>query len=122
MDEAPAYWLRLADGGQFGPTTIDRLVQWAREGRVPVDATVVPTGEGFPRAVLAVPELARILQVPPIVQGPLPAAPDSPMAAIVPYRNPPALVGYYLGVFSLVPFLGLPLGPAALICGIVGFH
>lgn len=39
---------------------------------------------------------------------------------VIPYKNPPALVAYYLGVFSLIPFLGAPLGVAALILGILG--
>jgi len=43
-----------------------------------------------------------------------------PFARLIPYRNVPALVGYYLGVFSAVPFLGLPLMPAAIVLGIVG--
>ncbi len=38
----------------------------------------------------------------------------------MPYRNPSALVGYYPSVFSLIPCLALALGPAALVCGIVG--
>jgi hypothetical protein len=41
---------------------------------------------------------------------------------LIPYRNPPALVSYYLGVFGLIPILGLLLGPAALIVGIVGLR
>lgn len=45
---------------------------------------------------------------------------DEPVAEIIPYRNAPALVGYYLGVFSLIPCLGLPLGIAALVLGILG--
>jgi hypothetical protein len=39
---------------------------------------------------------------------------------IIPYKNPPALIAYYLAVFSLIPCLGLPLGLAAFVLGIVG--
>jgi hypothetical protein len=39
---------------------------------------------------------------------------------VIPARNPKALIGYYLGVFSLIPCLALLLGPAALILGILG--
>lgn len=42
------------------------------------------------------------------------------VSTLIPYKNSPALVGYYLGVFSLVPFLGLPLGIAAIILGFFG--
>lgn len=41
---------------------------------------------------------------------------------LIPYKNVPALIGYYLGVFSLIPILGMVLAPAAFILGIVGLH
>jgi len=41
---------------------------------------------------------------------------------LIPYKNPMALIGYYLGVFSLIPCAGLLLGPAALILGILGLR
>lgn len=39
---------------------------------------------------------------------------------VIPYKNPPALTAYYLGLFSLVPVLGFFLGIAALVLGIMG--
>ncbi len=39
---------------------------------------------------------------------------------IIPYKNPKALLAYYLGLFSLFPLLGLPLGIAAFTLGILG--
>ena len=39
---------------------------------------------------------------------------------VIPYRNPPALLAYYLGLFSAFPCLGLPLGIAAVVLGIQG--
>lgn len=39
---------------------------------------------------------------------------------LVPIRNPAALAGYYLGIFSLIPILGALLGPAALVLGVLG--
>jgi hypothetical protein len=41
---------------------------------------------------------------------------------IIPYKNLPALLGYYCGVFSLIPLLGLPLGIAAIPLGITGLR
>jgi len=41
---------------------------------------------------------------------------------IIPYKNPAALMAYYLGLFSLFPLLGLPLGIAALALGIAGLR
>ena len=40
--------------------------------------------------------------------------------ALIPAKNPMALVGYYLGVGSLIPVLGMVLALPALICGVVG--
>jgi hypothetical protein len=45
--------------------------------------------------------------------------PDA-VETLIPYRNPRGLIAYYLGVFSLIPCLGLVLGPAALILGFMG--
>jgi hypothetical protein len=39
---------------------------------------------------------------------------------LIPYKNPRALIGYYMGVFSLIPCLGLVLGPVAIVLGILG--
>jgi hypothetical protein len=45
--------------------------------------------------------------------------PDA-VETLIPYRNAKALLAYYLGVFGLIPILGLLLGPLALIFGILG--
>ena len=39
---------------------------------------------------------------------------------IIPYKNPPALIGYYLAIASLIPCIGFLFGVAACILGIVG--
>ena len=39
---------------------------------------------------------------------------------VIPYKNPPALIAYYLGLFSGFPLIGLPLGIAAFVLGIIG--
>ena len=51
---------------------------------------------------------------------PAPQPPSDPMASIVPYKNPPALTSYYLGLFSIFPVLGLFMGVAALVLGTKG--
>ncbi len=55
------------------------------------------------------------------VDAPSPAyGGNETMASIIPFRNPPALIGYYLGVFSLIPFLGLLCAIPAIVLGILG--
>jgi hypothetical protein len=39
---------------------------------------------------------------------------------IVPASNPNALVGYYIGLFSIMPVLGLGMGPAGIVLGVKG--
>jgi len=49
-----------------------------------------------------------------------PRARTDATGGIIPYRNPPALIAYYLGLFSVVPVLGILLGTAALVLGTKG--
>ena len=59
-------------------------------------------------------------EIPPVqFQQPEPKAPST-LDHIVPAKNPPALIGYYLAVFSLIPCLALILGPAAVYFGSKG--
>jgi hypothetical protein len=41
---------------------------------------------------------------------------------LIPYKNGRALAAYYCGVFSLIPCVGLILGPIAFIFGILGLR
>jgi hypothetical protein len=41
---------------------------------------------------------------------------------IIPYKNPSALIAYYLGIASGLPLIGFPLGVAAFILGIKGLR
>ncbi len=45
---------------------------------------------------------------------------DTGLNSLIPYRNPNALIGYYVGVFSLIPCIGALLGPAAIVLGWMG--
>jgi hypothetical protein len=41
---------------------------------------------------------------------------------LIPYKNPKALIAYYLGILSGLPLIGLPFGIAAFILGIMGLN
>ena len=41
---------------------------------------------------------------------------------IIPYKNPKALIAYYLGILSGLPIIGLPFGIAAFVLGILGLR
>lgn len=42
------------------------------------------------------------------------------MGGLIPYKNSQALWAYYLGIFALIPCIGIPLGITALVLGIRG--
>ena len=58
----------------------------------------------------------------PLVQAPAghPVAQGDATGGIIPYKNGPALMAYYLGIFSLIPCLGLVLAIPAFVLGIMG--
>jgi len=45
---------------------------------------------------------------------------DGRITKLIPYRNPKALIGYYLGFAGLIPIAGFPFGVAATVLGIMG--
>lgn len=47
---------------------------------------------------------------------------DTTLGGLIPYKNSPALWAYYLSIFSLIPFLGIPAGVAAVILGCKGLQ
>ena len=110
--------IRLKDGREFGPADLDLILQWAREGRIPRDALLVPQDGSPPQPVSWVPELERLMQAPPTVAGDVPAPRHTTsVSGLIPTGNPPALIGYYMAVASLIV---APLAIAACILGIFG--
>ncbi len=56
-------------------------------------------------------------------QVPVSAAPEGDATGgVIPYKNVPALLAYYFGVFSLIPCFGIALAIPALILGIIGLR
>ncbi len=58
----------------------------------------------------------------PPEQGPPKHGQATGFEQLIPTKNPWALTAYYVGVFSLIPCLGLVLGPTALIFGVLGLQ
>ena len=46
---------------------------------------------------------------------------DETVATLIPYKNPGALIAYYLGLFSCIPFIGLPMAIVAIVLAVKGF-
>ena len=57
---------------------------------------------------------------------PNPVAPNGQQGdatgGIIPYKNPKALIAYYLGIVSGLPIIGFPFGIAAFILGVMGLR
>jgi hypothetical protein len=106
------YYL-LQDGKTFGPFPEVEILSMISSGRAKVTDLGCIVGENSWLPLYSI--------VPNLPVAPHGSTSDA-MSGLIPYKNPPALAGYYLGVFSLIPCLGLPLGIAALICGIIGLR
>jgi hypothetical protein len=77
----------------------------------PLNAAYAPSGVSY-----APPPNAATQYAPSQYQTPV----DSGVSTIIPYKNGPALAGYYLAVFSLIPGIGLLLSPIAVVMGFLG--
>jgi hypothetical protein len=72
-------------------------------------------------SIRAAPESNNPYASPQASQSTAPAsAADSVVETFIPSRNGPALTSYYLGIFSLLPCLGFPMGVAAVYFGLQG--
>jgi hypothetical protein len=103
----------MPDGQRHGPVDWNTVRQWTAERRIPPEAMLVDVASGQQRSVASFQDLPR-------------GSGDEAVSTIIPYRNKPALIGYYLGVFSLlacIPLLGMVgvgMGIAAVVLGIKG--
>jgi hypothetical protein len=116
-----SYRVRLADGRESPAATVEVISDWARRGRIPASAVLVPVdGQGQQGAASAHPVIGPLVLAPPTVAGRLPDPKTG--NALIPTSNPAALIGYYSSVLSLVPGLGLVLGPLAMGLGVSGLR
>ncbi len=125
---ADATWgVRLLDGTEYRASSREELLGWARAGRVPTSATLVvrtPGGASRTTPVLEDAEIARIVAAPPTVRGEM----SSPRGgfSMIPSKNKPALIGYYLGFVAallfLAPAVGPILGGVTILLGIKGIR
>ncbi len=61
-------------------------------------------------------------QTPPVMQASVVDNEGDSTHGIIPYKNPMALISYYLGIASLIPCFGAILGIVALVLGILGLR
>lgn len=109
------------DGREYGPVSLEDLRRWLLEGRANGQTRTRRNGTGDWQSLRSLPELAGLITPPPVLKPQPPSGNDS-VNKIIPYRNVPALAGYYCAVFALIPFLGILLGLIAFVLGFVGLR
>ena len=106
------------DQKEYGPIDAATLRQWQTDGRANAQTLVRPEGATDWKPLGSFPEFAAVA-APPVISN-APATSNESVSVIIPYKNPCALVAYYLGIFSFIPMIGLILGIAAFVLGIMG--
>jgi len=112
-----------ADGTNvLGPSPLEELAAQLSQGSLPANTQVCARDSKTWQPISAVVQAGGTPPPPPPpVSGP-PPIPEKGDATggLIPYKNPHALVGYYLGIFGLMPFIGILLAIPAFILGIIG--
>lgn len=118
------YRILGGDRKEYGPVTAAQVREWIAQRRANAQTMVQGEGSSEWRPLGTFPEFASALNAPPVISVPTASvvADDNPMSTVVPYKNPKALIAYYLAIFSLIPCFGLPLGIAALCLGVAGLR
>jgi hypothetical protein len=137
MANADRQWHYAEDGRQRGPVSSAQLKAMADSRQITPETLVWTDGMAdwkparefsrlFPdEAPIGIePEPPPIPRAPPTSPGVI--ARQRPTGdvtgGLIPYKNPAALAAYYLGIFSFIPILGLPLGVIAFFLGIAGLR
>jgi hypothetical protein len=124
-DMSTHYKILGSDGQEYGPVQLEQVKQWIADRRVERKSRVLAEGTADWTVLENVPEIAALFTpaAPPVLPDTsLPPKSDGGLNVIIPYKNVRALVAYYLGVFSAIPILGMPLGLAAFTLGILALR
>jgi hypothetical protein len=100
-------YVLIGPDGSRQDVDLAQLQQWASSGQLPAQAPII-TPEGVQTTAGQLPDLAAAMRI-----GATPAY--SPAPSMIPTNNPDSLWGYYLGICCMMPVLGAPLVPFAII-------
>ena len=120
------YKILGADQKEYGPVVAGQICQWIAERRVTAATLTQCEGSSEWLPITAVLEFAEALRrlSPPIIAAsasqPPVATTEDTLGKVIPFKNPKAIWAYYLGLFSIIPGLGIFLGLAAMVLGIQG--
>jgi hypothetical protein len=118
------YFVTGPDGKETGPFELSSLQAWISDGKLPAHAPVRLSTETVAVQAIQRPELAQLFgqfaQAPGMQSGTPGSGGGDFISTMVPAKNPPSLVAYYLGILSCIPVIGLPCAIIALIQGVKG--
>ncbi|MBL4641467.1 MAG: DUF4339 domain-containing protein [Verrucomicrobiales bacterium] len=104
------------DETEYGPLDAEQIREWVREKRMDNNSLVEVDGSGEWVPLATLPEFQDAFAAPP----PAPAQGEGGVSTVIPYKNVPALIAYYVGVFCIIcpPLLCFP----AIILGVIGLR
>ena len=120
------YHIIGADGQPRGPIDSATLTRWITEGRANGQTKTCPDGGSEWKPLAYFPEFATALsQAPPAPPNISEhASAGDATGGLIPYKNVPGLVGYYMSCLGLlimcIPILGFIYGVVVMVLGIMG--
>ena len=117
------FQVKTVAGNSYGPASQSEIEAWAMDGRIGQGDMIIPEG-GEPQDASTVDWIraAWASRTPPRHRSEVekPDNDSNALSHIIPTKNAPAIAAWYLGVFGIIPGLGLPLAVAAIVMGIMG--
>ena len=115
------YKIKGTGGAEYGPVSTEELQQWVAQNRCTRESLVEVDGSGEWVPLATLPEFQDAFAAPP-APAPAPASAEGEggVSTVIPYKNAPALIAYYVGVFCIIcpPLLCFP----AIILGVIGLR
>ena len=114
------YKIKGTDGAEYGPVSTEELQHWIAQSRCTRESLVKVDGSGEWVSLATLPEFQDAFAAPPPAPAPASAEGEGGISTVIPYKNVPALIAYYVGVFCIIcpPLLCFP----AIILGVIGLR
>ena len=95
------YKIKGTGGAEYGPVSTEELQQWVAQNRCTRESLVEVDGSGEWVPLATLPEFQDTFVAPP---APAPASGEGEggVSTVIPYKNVPALIAYYVGVFCII--------------------
>ena len=113
------YKIKGTGGAEYGPVSTEELQHWIAQNRCTRESLVEVDGSGEWVPLATLPEYSRAFAA-PVPAAAAPGQGEGGVSTVIPYKNAPALIAYYVGVFCIIcpPLLCLP----AIILGVIGLR